>query len=574
MVDRHMSLSAYSVVTSMGKTVSNSLALSVKNAGPFMPTAALLAVIAHPLFYVIWRYVFPQPYENLPLRLVGSLLAVPILFRDRWPEKLVKYLPVYFHVAVFYNLPFIFSFLLIKNDFSQVWVLSTVGAAFVLTFLLEWRAVAVLYIIGVLFGGIYGFATADNIADAASLKYVVILLFPLVFGAIFSYQLQRYRAIQSKLEKRIRKISEQNAKMIQEQNQLLSLFLSNTIVARLRQFQKRFGLDAAISMITRQEKRFCGIMQADIRNFTKIFGHESELVVAQLVRRCFTKITAVGQDLAVIKPVGDCLFIYSDDVSSKENAALNILSLAVFFVHSLAKVNQLLVTRGDEPLNFGIAVHVGEVIYGNLASDTLIDPTIIGVDVNKTARLEELTKAPEVQRLIGINAILISEEAARYGRNFLSSRLLTPINLYELRLTVRDFPDVKQVYALPSAMATLLYDHALEHIQVQRRRLPLAAGRVEAGSYHGIPYYYEMQGEGPSTSWTIMIDVSALPLRAVSDYAAKTFRELDHEIRQTDGHWLILSTGQSPGEYDESDVEARVFRIIQELEQVVRPVHI
>jgi class 3 adenylate cyclase len=360
--------------------------------------------------------------------------------------------------------------------------------------------------------------------------------------------------------------------MMQEQNRLLSLFLSNTIVARLRHFQKKFGFEKALSRITRQEKRFCGIMEADIRNFTKMFGHESELEVAQLISRCFTEITDIGQDLAVIKPVGDALFMYCDDEYGQENTVPNILALAVFFVHSLGKVNEVLAARGKDPLNFGIAVHAGEAVYGNLASDTLIDPTIIGVDVNKTARLEEMTKYQEVQDIIGINAILLSAEAAQLGQSFVSQQLLIPVNLEELQLSVRDFPDVGEVYAIPNRAAKLLYEQALEHIQAQRSQLPMAASELEGNTYHGIPYYYEMQGVGPNTTWTIMIDLSRLPVHAISEESLSSLSDLVYEIRRGDGQWLIISTEKQPGEYDESDVEARIMKAIQEVEQTVIPV--
>jgi len=553
--------------------IRNSLDLSLKNASPFLTTAAMLAVIAHPLFYIIWRYAYPQPYENLPIRLVGSILAVPFLFKDRWPEKTVRFQPLLFQITVVYNLPFVFSFFLIMNGFSQVWVLSCLGAAFVLTVLLDWRTATTYVILGTVLSGIYTIVLHGSAAFAVYLKYVVIFMFPLVFGGIFNFKLQRYRNMQREFEKRLRKIADQNAKMTQEQNQLLSFFLSNTIISRLGQLRKRFDLETALAMITGQEQRFCGMMEADIRNFTKMFVHESEIEVAQLVHRCFTEITDIGQDLTVIKPVGDSIFMYCDDKNGRENTVPNILALAIFFVHSVEEINRLLVSRGGTPFNFGIAVHAGEAIYGNLAADTLIDPTIIGINVNKTARLEELTKVPEVRNLIGINAIIISKEAARYGQSFISRRLLIPIHLDELNIRVRDFPNVKKVYGLPSEIAAAYFDHALERIQSQRDRLPPAVSQMEANTYHGVPYYYDMQGTGPDTTWMIMIDVSSLPVRTINDYAANTLRDLDSKINRADGQWLILSTARFPGEYDESDVEARIFKIIQELEQAVRPVH-
>jgi adenylate cyclase len=44
------------------------------------------------------------------------------------------------------------------------------------------------------------------------------------------------------------------------------------------------------------------------------------------------------------------------------------------------------------PMPFGLALHVGEVAFGNVGSRTRLDFTVIGPTVNHAARLEELTK--------------------------------------------------------------------------------------------------------------------------------------------------------------------------------------
>jgi class 3 adenylate cyclase len=547
------------------------MAASVEIAAPFMVTAALLGVFAFPLFYVVWSHVFPQPYENLWLRLGGSLLCLPLVFKDRWPERLTRFVPVYWQLTILYTLAFFFSYLALRNGMNQVWLLSMIAAAFVLTFLVEWRSAILLFALGsALAWLVYQKSDQNPVQFGFYLQHLVIFLFPLTFGGIINHKLQQYRRMQSAFDKRLRHITNENARMMHEQNKLLSRFLSNTIVTRLWQSQRKHGLDHAIAAITRQEKRFCGIMQADVRNFTKLFGHESEIEIAQLIRRCYTEITEIGQDLAVIKPIGDCIFMYSDDLSGRQNAVVNILALGVFFVDSVERVNRLLVTQGISTLNFGIGMHAGEVIYGNLASDTLIDPTIIGIHVNMTARLEELTKVPAVKALIGNNAIILSEEIAEYGRNFLPPGALLPIELEALNLHVRDFHDVKRVYALTYDTARAYYGRAMEHIESQRRRLTEPIGNMEVNSYRGISYYYHMQGAGPSTSWTTLIDVGALPARAVRHYATQFLRDLDFEIDRSDGRWLVVTTSEQPGEYDETDVEARIFGIIDGLQQVAQ----
>ncbi len=40
----------------------------------------LVAGAGFPLYYVVWHDLFPQPYETLTLRLVGTALFVPIIW--------------------------------------------------------------------------------------------------------------------------------------------------------------------------------------------------------------------------------------------------------------------------------------------------------------------------------------------------------------------------------------------------------------------------------------------------------------------------------------------------------------
>src|SRR6201995_6215675 len=66
---------------------------------------------------------------------------------------------------------------------------------------------------------------------------------------------------------------------------------------------------------------------------------------------------------------------------------------------------------GRAPLNDGIGVHVGDVMYGNIGSRPRLDFTVIGPAVNMAARLEALTK--ELGR-----SVLLSRAFAEFLRDF------------------------------------------------------------------------------------------------------------------------------------------------------------
>ena len=51
---------------------------------------------------------------------------------------------------------------------------------------------------------------------------------------------------------------------------------------------------------------------------------------------------------------------------------------------------------GDKtPLGFGLGLHVGDVMYGNIGVPERLDLSVIGPAANEVARNEDLTKALE-----------------------------------------------------------------------------------------------------------------------------------------------------------------------------------
>ena len=64
--------------------------------------------------------------------------------------------------------------------------------------------------------------------------------------------------------------------------------------------------------------------------------------------------------------------------------------------------------RALEPIRFGLALHVGELAYGNIGAASRLDFTAIGPEVNLAARLEGLTGKLD-------RRIVLSAELARHA---------------------------------------------------------------------------------------------------------------------------------------------------------------
>ena len=104
-----------------------------------------IAIVGFPLYYWIWQYLYPQPYENLWLRLIGMLLAVPFVLARRLNQK--PWFDAYFYVAATYFAPFFFTFMYLMNSGSLVWSQSLLIAVIAL-FHFEGRLTTSSFVIG------------------------------------------------------------------------------------------------------------------------------------------------------------------------------------------------------------------------------------------------------------------------------------------------------------------------------------------------------------------------------------------------------------------------------------------
>lgn len=111
----------------------------------FLGSAAFL------LYYIVWEFIFPQPYESLILRLFCSLLFVPLIIKDNMPMIFKKYQHYYFLGAITICLPFFFSFMMLKNEWSTVWSLSFMVSIFLVILLLyDWTIIVISSCVGYL----------------------------------------------------------------------------------------------------------------------------------------------------------------------------------------------------------------------------------------------------------------------------------------------------------------------------------------------------------------------------------------------------------------------------------------
>jgi adenylate cyclase len=134
------------------------------------------------------------------------------------------------------------------------------------------------------------------------------------------------------------------------------------------------------------------IMICDLRDFTKISDNWPRDDVIDLLN---DKNDAMSEPIArhggeILKFIGDgllAIFPLHDP-----NACANLLRAVTEARLAMAALNERNKETGRAALNYGIGVHVGDVMYGNIGSASRLDFTVIGPAVNMASRLEALTK--------------------------------------------------------------------------------------------------------------------------------------------------------------------------------------
>jgi adenylate cyclase len=134
------------------------------------------------------------------------------------------------------------------------------------------------------------------------------------------------------------------------------------------------------------------IMICDLRDFTRISDNWPRDDVIDLLNDYFD---AISEPVArrggeILKFMGDGLLAIFP--LSEPSACANLLHAVTEARQAMAALNEKNNGSGRAPLNFGIGLHVGDVMYGNIGSRSRLDFTVIGPAVNMASRLETLTK--------------------------------------------------------------------------------------------------------------------------------------------------------------------------------------
>lgn len=136
------------------------------------------------------------------------------------------------------------------------------------------------------------------------------------------------------------------------------------------------------------------LLYSDLRRFTQLSETLPGEDVIDLLNRYFETVSTPFTDAGgeILKFIGDAMLaimpVNGDGDGAQRQTCEMALAAASKAVSSLELLNDQRREAGKAGINAGLALHVGEVLYGNIGTVDRLDFTVIGHAVNLVSRIE------------------------------------------------------------------------------------------------------------------------------------------------------------------------------------------
>ena len=142
------------------------------------------------------------------------------------------------------------------------------------------------------------------------------------------------------------------------------------------------------------------IWYSDLRNFTDLSESLKPEALISMLNEYFGFVAKMVEPHGgeVLRFIGDSILIIfpiqeDADVGEVCRSAIEAVGDSL---DKLESVNANRAIKADAPIRFGIGLHIGQLVYGNVGAPDRLEFTVIGAAVNRAERIEGLTKTLEI----------------------------------------------------------------------------------------------------------------------------------------------------------------------------------
>lgn len=206
-------------------------------------------------------------------------------------------------------------------------------------------------------------------------------------------------------------------------------------------------VEASIEALKARKKNVACLF-TDIRGFTQGSKELDEFIIESVMPEVTACSNAIEDLSGIPRKVGDLIFAYFDD----ESMHLNVLRAIAAGVE-VGKLNETMnLSASQKQINRYILISAGEAMVGNFGGlDSSVEITALGTPVNFLSRVDDLTKQPSIARLLRSGDLILSEHAKHAVDDLELGIPFEHLDLDELELHIRDFPEVRSLYKLTPA---------------------------------------------------------------------------------------------------------------------------
>ena len=156
----------------------------------------------------------------------------------------------------------------------------------------------------------------------------------------------------------------------------------------------------------------------DLRGFTALSESEPLGEVIALLDDFFDRMAepVVARGGEILKFIGDAMLAIFPCAASEGaicDACDQAVAAAEAAIAGVEALSRARTTEGKAPVHCGVAVHVGEVMYGNIGAADRLDFTVIGPAVNLVSRLDHLSADLERPIVVSASVTRASRRAFR-----------------------------------------------------------------------------------------------------------------------------------------------------------------